>query len=160
MDRALPDTLKGIFHDLVAARTCVINIGQEVDGPHGRVGEHEYRIDEMIVVKSRRDVTAIHQFASFEGAAVKAVTSQFNALVPEELIVVVHVVTPSRAPPWGAKMTKPIAVTPSYRKNCPKYPVEGEGRCEWIGRLAACAQEAAAHALSIAKPVGAGDYPA
>jgi hypothetical protein len=93
---ALPNTLKGIFYDFAAARTGMVNVGQKINSPHCRVGEHENGLNETIVMKSRRDVTTIHQFASFERTPVKPVATQFNALVPKKSVVVVHVVTPDQ----------------------------------------------------------------
>ena len=56
----LPNTLKGIFDNFAAAGTRVINVGQKINSPDCRVGEHKNGLNEMIVMKSRRDVTPIH----------------------------------------------------------------------------------------------------
>jgi hypothetical protein len=94
MNIALPNPLKGIFYDFASARTRMINVGEKINSSHGRVREHENRLNEMIVIERRRDVTTIHQLASFKRTAVKPVAGQFNALVSEGLIMVVHVCTP------------------------------------------------------------------
>ena len=46
--------------DRAAAGACVINVGQKINSPDCRVGEHKNGLNEMIVMKSRRDVTPIH----------------------------------------------------------------------------------------------------
>jgi len=86
---ALPNTLKHIFHNFAAAGTSMIYVGQKINCPDRRVAEHENRVNEMIVLKGRRNVTAIYQFTIFERTAVKLVAAQFNALVAKGLILVV-----------------------------------------------------------------------
>src|SRR6267142_4419800 len=97
VDCVPPNTLEGIFYDFATAIAGVIHAGQKINRAHGRVGELENRVDELIVLEGRRDVAAIDQLAVFERTTVKSVAAQFNALVPKGLTLVVvlfHVSTP------------------------------------------------------------------
>src|ERR1700730_10033493 len=91
VNRVPPNTLKGIFHDFAAAVTRVIHAGEKINRAHRLVGELEDRVNEVVVLEGRRDVTAIYQFTFFERAVVKSVAAQFNALVPKGLTLVVVV---------------------------------------------------------------------
>ena len=91
---ALPNILEGPLHDLTAAITGVIHVGQKIDRPDGSVSEQKNRVDELIIVKGRRAVAVIHQFTVLEGTAVKRVVAQIDALVFEGLILINHVLIP------------------------------------------------------------------
>jgi hypothetical protein len=90
----LPNILEGPLHDLAAAITGVIHVGQKINRPDGSVSEQKNRVDELIIMESRRGVTVIHQFTVLEGAAVKRVVAQIDALVFEGLILINHVLIP------------------------------------------------------------------
>ncbi len=94
MERTVPDVLEGLFHDLLAALSRVVDVGEEIQCPNRRIFEHEGRIDELIVLEGRRRIAAIHQLAVLEGTTMEPAASEFDALVPEGLVDVVHCSAP------------------------------------------------------------------
>ncbi len=99
MERTVPNVLEGPFHDLLAALSRVVDVGEEIQCPNRRILEHEGRIDELIILEGRRRIAAIHQLAVLVGTAMEPAASQFDTLVSESLVDVVHCSVPRIASP-------------------------------------------------------------
>jgi hypothetical protein len=91
---AAANILEGFLHHFPAATAGVIDVGEKVQRAYGRIGEHENRVDEVVVLKIRRRFTAIHELAIFERAAMKAAAAQFDAFPSEGLVLIEHRSTP------------------------------------------------------------------
>src|SRR5208283_788242 len=82
--------IEGFLDHFLSAAAGMIDIGKKIQRADRRIGEHENRIDEVVVLKIRRRLTAIDELAIPERAAVKCIALQFDALAGEGFILVEH----------------------------------------------------------------------
>ena len=94
VNRAISDVLESLFHDFLAALSRVVHVGKKIQCTNRGIFEHEGRIDEFVVLEGRGRIAPIYQLAVLEGTAVESAARQFDTLVSESLVDVMHCSVP------------------------------------------------------------------
>jgi hypothetical protein len=72
----------------------VVHVGKKIQSANRGILEHKGRTYEFVVLESRRRIASIYQLTVLEGTAMESAAGQFDSLVAEGLVDMVHYSVP------------------------------------------------------------------